>query len=147
DIDRIDHSRLGVEFGANQMLSPPYVLKDGCFNCVDETDDKFHFERWGDDGLGRMEPLWLLKYLPNMPACHIGIFADAQGPNNSLTQAEASGNLVLGEAMRIIGRGNADIMIAGTTGVRIHAVKALHAALWDTLAAGPEDPARRSRPF
>ena len=94
-----------------------------------------------------MEPLWLLKYLPNMPACHIGIIIDARGPNNSITQAEASGNLVLGEAQRVIERGWADVMIAGVTGTRVHEVKSIHAKLWDQLADSPADYSKRSRPF
>ena len=87
-----------------------------------------------------MEPLWLLRYLPNMPACHIGIFADARGPNNSLTLEDASGNLAIGEAAAIIGRGWADVMIAGTTGTRVHPVKPIHALLWDELASGDGPP-------
>ena len=145
DPEQIDHTRLGIEFGANQMLSPPDVLKDAVGACVEE--ETFNYGRWGADGLGGMEPLWLLKYLPNMPACHIAIFADARGPNNSLTHAEASGNLALGEAYRVIVRGSADMMIAGTTGSRIDPTKGLHAALWDQLASSGEDPATWSRPF
>ena len=75
DIAAIDHERLGVDFGANQMFSTPDVLSEGVFRC--DEDRKFNFDRWGDEGLAGMEPLWLLKYLPNMPACHIGIHADA----------------------------------------------------------------------
>jgi 3-oxoacyl-[acyl-carrier-protein] synthase II len=139
--------RLGIDFGANLMLSPPEDLVEACGACVDANDHQFHYERWGDTGMGKMFPLWLLKYLPNMPACHIGIAADARGPNNSITLDEASGNLVLGEASRVIARGHADMMIAGATGTRVHAVKSIHAALWDTLAAAESDPAAAYRPF
>lgn len=149
NMDEIDHQRLGVDFGANLMFSPPEVLRDASWNCINEGDDtyKFQFDRWGDDGLPKMEPLWLLRYLPNMPACHIGISADARGPNNSITLDEASGNLVLGEAIRILRRNAADVMISGTTGTRVHPVKSMHAKMWDELAATPEDPAKRCRPF
>lgn len=147
DLEAIDHERLGVEFGANQMFSPPPVLADSCF--VSTTDGQFDFDRWGNEGLQTMDPLWLLKYLPNMPACHIGIHADARGPNNSLTMAEASGNCVLAEALRIIVRGRADMMVAGSTGSRLHPTKCLHAALWDELADfhGDADPSTWCRPF
>ena len=90
--------RLGVEFGANLMFSPPDELAPACYSCIPEGKDEFKFDDWGGKGLKDMTPLWLLRYLPNMPACHIGIAADARGPNNSLTLDEASGNLVLGEA-------------------------------------------------
>ena len=146
DLDAIDHQRLGIDFGANLMLSPPSVLKDACWACVGEAGE-VHASPWGALGLQNMEPLWLLKYLPNMPACHIGIHADARGPNNSITLDEASGNLALGEAYRVIDRNHADIMIAGTTGTRLHPVQALHSQMWHTLADTPEDPALRCRPF
>lgn len=139
--------RLGVDFGANLMLSPPEDLNDASHACVDEQDHRFHYERWGDTGMAKMFPLWLLKYLPNMPACHIGIAADARGPNNSITLDEASGNLVLGEALRVISRGHADVMIAGATGTRVHAVKSIHAALWDSLGTMTSIPADAYRPF
>lgn len=153
--DAIDHERLGIVFGANQMFSPPEVLSEGLYATDSEgnltvctENGGFRFEQWGRHGIDSMTPLWLLKYLPNMPACHIGIRADARGPNNSLTLAEASGNCALGEAFRIINRGRADMMLCGSTGSRIHAVKCMHAALWDELAEyDDEDPSTWCRPF
>ncbi|GAB4136043.1 MAG: beta-ketoacyl synthase [Planctomycetaceae bacterium] len=157
NLETIDHQRLGVDFGANLMLSPPDVLRDAAWSCVENGDPKreFHFEKWGKggknaegtSGMEKMQPLWLLRYLPNMPACHIGIAADARGPNNSLTMDEASGNLALGEATRVIQRGCSDTMIAGTTGTRIHPVKTIHARFWDPLAESDEPPETWSRPF
>jgi 3-oxoacyl-[acyl-carrier-protein] synthase II len=147
DLEKIDHERLGVEFGANLMLSPPEVLLEGCIACCEEGSNDFQSARWGQSGLTKLEPLWLLRYLPNMPACHISISADARGPSNSLTLDDASGNTVLGEAMRIVLRGDADVMIVGVTGTTLHPIKTLHLALWDDLARTPEAPETRARPF
>lgn len=147
DMATIDNGRVGVDFGANLMSSPPDVLLDAGHNSCDEQH-KFAYERWGLSGEDRfkgMEPLWLLKYLPNMPGCHIGIAVDARGPNNSLTQDEASGGLAIAEAANIIRRDRADVMITGTTGTRLHAVKACQHDKWDVLAAGPAE--TRCRPF
>lgn len=146
-LETINHDRLGIEFGANQMYSPTMDLQDGAFASASDTN-QFQFDEWGGAGLERMDPLWLLKYLPNMPACHIGINADARGPNNSLTMAEATSNNVLAEALGIIRLGRADIMLAGTTGSRVHEVKALHARIWGGLAdCGDAPPATWCRPF
>ena len=60
-----------------------------------------------------VEPIWLLKYLPNMLACHISILIDCQGPSNSITEGDASSNLAITEAARIIARGRAEVMITG----------------------------------
>ena len=149
DLEAIDHQRLGVSFGANLMSSEPEVLKDGARESavIEDGEVVFKEETWGDKGFHKMQPLWLLRYLPNMPACHIGIAIDARGPNNSITLDEASGNMAISEAMSIIQRNRADMMIAGTTGTRVHPVKTSHAVLWDEMASSPADPAARVRPF
>ena len=107
----------------------------------------FEFDRWGGEGLGQMSPLWLLKYLPNMPASHIAIFNDLRGPNNSITHREAAGNLAVGEAFHIIRRRHADRVLAGATGSRIHPYKTLHAIGQFETASGDGPPAEASRPF
>lgn len=148
DLKTINHERLGVEFGANLMLSAPDILNNAVKVCSDHTKDPvLQFDRWGQQGLPAMEPLWLLRYLPNMPACHISIAADARGPSNSLTLDDAAGNTVLGEALRILQRGAADMMITGATGTTLHPIKTLHLALAHELATSPVEPARRARPF
>lgn len=149
DLEAIDHERFGVDFGANLMFSPPEVLQDAAWSVTEKTPagPKFEYDRWGGQGMTVLEPLWLLKYLPNMPACHIGIAVDARGPNNSLTLDDASGNLAVGEASRIIQRDRADVMIAGTTGTKLHPVKTMHAALFKDLARGEGPPETWSRPF
>lgn len=74
---------------------------------------KLDLKKFGDEGLGSLFPLWLLKYLPNMPACHISIFLNLQGYNNTLTTGPSAGLQAVGEAFRIIQRGDADVMLAG----------------------------------
>jgi len=151
DSDSIDRTRLGVDYGADQMFSHPEALFAAASRSTELTEPggeaEFQISRWGASGMGQMEPLWLLKYLPNMPACHIAIAVDARGPNNSLTLAEASGNLAVGEAFRLLVRGSADVMIAGSTGSKLHPIKCLHASMWDELAEGQGDPASWCRPF
>src|SRR5260370_27060185 len=63
--------------------------------------------------MSQLTPLWLLKYLPNMLACHVTIVHELKGPSNTITCADASSHLAIGEAFRTIQRGNADIAICG----------------------------------
>ena len=60
-----------------------------------------------------LTPLWLLKYLPNMLACHVTIIHDTHGPSNTITCGEASSGLSIGESLRVIQRGKADICFCG----------------------------------
>ncbi|MCC6125181.1 MAG: beta-ketoacyl-[acyl-carrier-protein] synthase family protein [Pirellulales bacterium] len=138
--------RTGVSYGSDYMVSLPDDFTEGIGQCTD-GDRRFHFEKWGPEGLKKMNPLWLLKYLPNMPASHIGIYNDLHGPSNSVTSREASSNLALGEAFQIVLRGGAEAMLAGCTGTRLNPSKAMHVALQEELASSDAEPAKASRPF
>ncbi|MEM6655697.1 MAG: beta-ketoacyl synthase N-terminal-like domain-containing protein, partial [Planctomycetota bacterium] len=101
--DTEDPERCGVVLGSDYMLTMPEDYSAAIEKC-NADGGGFEYPRWGGDGLREMNPLWMLKYLPNMPASHIAIYNDFRGPNNSLTMREASGLMALGEAARIIAR-------------------------------------------
>lgn len=143
---KCDPDRSGVVYGSDYMITLPDEYSAGIVDCLDD-ERGFQFSRWGTQGLAKMNPLWLLKYLPNMPASHIAIYNDLRGPNNSLTQREASGNLAIGEAFRVIQRGHADLMVAGATGTRLNPMKAVHAAIGEELATADGDVTKAARPF
>jgi len=144
--ENVDPERVGVSFGSDYMVTLPDDFLEGVKACGGDAGH-FEFDQWAGTGLAKMSPLWLLKYLPNMPASHIGIYNNFCGPSNSITMREASGNLVIGEALEIIIRGNADVMLCGSTGTRLNPSKIVHAAQQEELAAGDGDPAAASRPF
>ncbi|MGD0900098.1 MAG: beta-ketoacyl-[acyl-carrier-protein] synthase family protein [Thermoguttaceae bacterium] len=143
---QLDPDRAGISYGTDFMLSPPDEFVEGVLQCLD-AQSEFHFSRWGAEGMPKMSPLWLLKYLPNMPASHVAIYNDFRGPNNSLTLREAGANAAVGEAFEIIRRSSADAMLCGAAGTRLHAMKTLHAVTQEEVAPGNGDPARVSRPF
>jgi 3-oxoacyl-[acyl-carrier-protein] synthase II len=145
-LGQADPDRTGISFGVDYMLSPPEEFTEGIVQCVDGQSG-FQFPRWGGEGLAKMSPLWLLKYLPNMPASHLAIYNDLRGPNNSVTMREAAANIALGEAFQIIVRGNADAMLVGATGTRLHSMKMVHAFMQEEVAFGNGEPAKASRPF
>ncbi len=93
------------------------------------TDGQFDIRKWGKSGLELVTPLWLLKYLPNMLACHVGIIHDIQGPSNSITCAEASSHLAIAEATQVIARGNADYALAGGAEAKVNPIAILRQCL------------------
>lgn len=142
----LDPDRIGIAFGTDLILSPPGEFVEGIRNCL--TPEKgFEFSRWAVDGMTKMSPLWLLKYLPNMPASHVAIYNDFRGPNNSLTMREAAANAAVGEAFATICRDAADVMVVGATGQWLEAMKIVHATLQEELAGPGLPPAHASRPF
>ena len=145
DLGSIDPDRIGVEFGSDYIATLPDDFVDGVRSCAQGAT--FEFDEWAEQGLPKVTPLWLLKYLPNMPACHVAIYNDLRGPNNSITQREASSNLAVAEATSTIQRGAADFMVTGATGCRVHPLRSVHTVLQEELATDVDDPANACRPF
>jgi 3-oxoacyl-[acyl-carrier-protein] synthase II len=107
-----DPTRVGCQIGAGLISADAEELALAMASATD-SDGQFSFEAWGESGMNNLTPLWLLKYLPNMLACHVTIIHDARGPSNTITCAEASGTLSIGESMRVIERGAADACFSG----------------------------------
>jgi 3-oxoacyl-[acyl-carrier-protein] synthase II len=108
----IPASRMGCHIGAGFVAADIDELTTAMWQSRDD-DGVFDLGAWGSGGMGDLTPLWLLKYLPNMLACHVTIIHDCQGPSNTITCNESSGMLSLGESMRVIRRGAADACLSG----------------------------------
>jgi 3-oxoacyl-[acyl-carrier-protein] synthase II len=102
---------------------------------------------WGEQGLAAIPPLWMLKYLPNMHACHVSILHNAQGPNNSITESDVAGLLALGEAARILRRGQADFFLVGGADSKINPLSMVRQCLFGHLSRRNEPAAQACRPF
>jgi 3-oxoacyl-[acyl-carrier-protein] synthase II len=144
DRAKIDPDRFGVVLGTEMFYGPVEELQDVYRACMNEGH--FRQQRWGQAAMKEMFPLWMLKYLPNMAACHIGIAQDARGPNNTIVMWEVSALLALWEACSIIRRGWADVMIAGAAGTRLHLGQMLYRG-FDKVSRRVNDPSRAPRPF
>lgn len=143
---QFDPERLGVAFGSGRISTRPEDLVEAA-SVSTSPDSGFENTRWGEDSMGRIAPLWLLKRLPNMPACHIAIQHDARGPNNTITSRDASALLALAEGFRVIERGAADAMIVGACSSNIHPVDLTKFNLFEDLSRRDEDPQSACRPF
>jgi len=145
DDAKLDPDRLGVTCGSNMFCPELPELEPGCRAC-DAGGGRFDFNRWGSDGLREVQPLWLLKYLPNMLPAHISITHDARGPSNAIVAGETSGLLAIIEAAEAVARGHADVMITGGASSTI----AMMDWMWHggaRLSRRIDEPHRASRPF
>lgn len=145
-LDADERARFGCVFGSDYMITLPEDFTASVAACRNERGN-FSFGDWAESGLPLLNPLWLLKYLPNMPASHIAIYNDLRGPSNSITGREASGHLAVGEAVMTIQRGSADMMLAGSTGTRVHPMKTVHAIQNEQVMLEGPNPSAWSRPF
>ncbi|MEX2186092.1 MAG: beta-ketoacyl-[acyl-carrier-protein] synthase family protein [Pirellulales bacterium] len=142
--ENVDSDRFGVVYGADMIYCEPEELAAAYRACV--VDGRFDFDRWGGHALAEMYPLWLLKYLPNMAACHVSIALDARGPSNSITLGEVSSLVAIMEATRIIQRGAADVMLAGGASNRLHP-NVMIFRNQSLMSNRRDDPAAACRPF
>jgi 3-oxoacyl-[acyl-carrier-protein] synthase II len=124
----VDPTRIGVDLGAGLISSELDELAPAIVHAT-RPGGEFDYHVYGSEGIPQINPLWLLKYLPNMLACHISILFDCPGPSNTITEAEAASNIAIGEAARIIGRGRADVMITGGADSKIHPLSLVRMSL------------------
>jgi 3-oxoacyl-[acyl-carrier-protein] synthase II len=142
----VDPERLAINLGAGLISCDLVELAPAV--AVSATDGEFDIRKWGTDGLNMVTPLWLLKYLPNMLACHVGIIHDIQGPSNTLTCAEAAGHLAIAEAAQVIARGGSDIALAGGAEAKVNPIVMIRQCLLNRATIeNNDDPATACRPF
>ncbi|TWU27059.1 3-oxoacyl-[acyl-carrier-protein] synthase 2 [Novipirellula galeiformis] len=136
---------IGTVFGSEMLYGPPTELAEAFQKCLDENGDMDE-SRFGEAAMRSVMPLWMLKYLPNMPACHVGIAVNAHGPNNSLVVGDTSGPAALDEAISCLTRRIASCMITGAAGTRINATRLNYRNDLPIAEATPKI-ADASRPF
>ncbi len=142
----IDPTRVAVNIGAGLISCDLVELAPAVAASV--VDGRFDIRKWGRDGLDLVTPLWLLKYLPNMLACHIGIIHDLQGPSNTITCAEASAHLAIAEAAQVIARSDADMALAGGAEAKVNPMVFIRQCLLKRVTTeSNDDPASACRPF
>lgn len=147
DAPIVDSTRFGANIGAG-LICADLVELAGALNTAVDDGGKFSLIKWGEEGMTNLTPLWLLKFLPNMLACHVTIIHDAQAPSNTITCGEASSHLAIGEAFRTIQRGAADVCICGGAETKLHPMAIARHTLWGRLNTDDNDsPHRSSLPF
>ncbi len=119
DPPTIPPDRVGCHIGAGLISAEVNELAAALVTSRKE-DGTFDLAHWGSEGMQNLTPLWLLKYLPNMLACHVTIVHDCQGPSNTITCCEASSGLSIAESRRVILRGDADMCLSGGAEDRIN---------------------------
>ncbi len=146
DLPRENPERVGVVLGTGVVpVDLPEVARLISDACGD--NGKLQVDRLGKRGKEALFPLWVLKYLPNMVAAHVSLIHGAQGPNSTITTACAAGTQAVGEAFRLIARGDADLMLAGGADSRIDPLLLLAYSALGALSPGNRAPAEVSRPF
>lgn len=140
----VDPERFGIVLGADRICGSVEESEEPYRRCM--VEGRFDFGRWGTEGMAASFPLSFLRVLPNMIASHISITHDARGPNNTIHQSEVSSLLAVSEAARVIGRGAADVMMAGGASSQINPFDWARYAITGRVSRAT-DPSAAPRPF
>ncbi len=100
-----------------------------------------------EKGPDRISPFFIPMAIPNLAAGQAAIFFGALGPNFAVSSACATGGHAIGEAWEIIRRGDADVMIAGSSEAGISPALVGGFAAMRALSTRNDEPSRASRPF
>jgi 3-oxoacyl-[acyl-carrier-protein] synthase II len=130
--DRVDASRFGVLVGSG--IGGLETLLE-------------NFETLRTKGPDRVSPFFIPMIIINMASGVIAMRFGAKGPNSSVVTACATGNHAIGEAMRIIERGDADVMIAGGSEAIIVPLTIAGFSQMKAMSTRNDEPTKASRPF
>jgi 3-oxoacyl-[acyl-carrier-protein] synthase II len=143
---KIDPTRLGVYTGSGEGQQDfdrfTQMMIAGLAG-----GDTLDIGRFTRAGLEMLHPIGELEQDPNMPAGHLASLFGAEGPNINCLTACAASSQAIGEAVEIIRRGEADVMISGGTHTMIHPFGVTGFNLLTALSTHNAEPAKASRPF
>ncbi len=98
-------------------------------------------------GPDRVSPFFIPMLIVNMASGVISMRLGAKGPNSSVVTACATGNHAIGDATKIIERGDADLMIAGGSEAIIIPLTIAGFCQMKAMSTRNDDPTHASRPF
>jgi len=132
DMDRIDKNKLGVVLGSG-------------IGGIETLENQFRviFEK----GPSRISPFFIPMMISNMAAGQVSIVFGARGPNETVVTACASGTNAIGDAYRIIQRGDADMVITGGSEAAVTPIAVAGFCSMKALSTRNNDPQGASRPF
>jgi len=132
DLEKEDKERAGVIVGSGI----------GSLRIIEE-EHKVYLK----GGASRISPFLIPSLIINEAAGHIAIKYGFNGPNLAVTTACASGSHAIGDAVRIIQRGDADVMITGGTESCVTHLGIGGFCALKALSLRNDEPEKASRPF
>lgn len=132
DLEKEDRTRIGVVIGSGI----------GSLHTI-EVEHKIMLEK----GPSRMSPFLIPMLIVNEPAGQVAIVFGLKGPNSCVATACASGSHAIGDAFRILARGDADVMVCGGTESCVTATGVGGFCALKALSTRNNEPKKASRPF
>lgn len=141
----LDPLRFGIYTGSGEGQQDFHRFTEMMVAALD--GDQLDMAKFTKRGLETLHPIAELEQEPNMPAAHLASLFNAQGPNVNCLTACAASSQAIGEAVEIIRRGEADVMLSGGAHTMIHPFGVTGFNLLTALSTQNDDPKKASRPF
>ena len=139
----VEHS--GLDLGAEDLERIGVVMGNGGGGLPNDMEATLTMQERG--GM-KVDPFYVSKRLSNMAGGNVAIQFGLLGYNNTVTTACAAGTQAIGDAVEVIRRGAADVMLAGGAEAGICELGLAGFASMRALSTGYNDtPERASRPF
>lgn len=122
---QLQTDRIATVFGSQMFYGPVSELRDAVQRSRDSSG-QHQLALFGDAAMRDILPLWMLKYLPNMPACHVGISIGATGANNTIVSGDVSSTSALIESLGVLARGIADVVVCGGSGTMLDSTRMVY---------------------
>lgn len=145
--DGIDRTRLGIYLGAGEGSIDTENFFEAIIAGYDSENAKMDYAKWTEIASAKLSPQHELEQEPNMPISHIALLAGVRGPTRSCLTACAASTQSVGEAYKIIQRGDADIIIAGGAHSMIHPLGITGFNRLTALSTNNDNWQTASRPF
>ena len=100
-----------------------------------------------DKGPKRVSPFFIPMMIANMGSGQISMTFGAKGPNSTVVTACATGTNSIGDAYKLIQRGDADVMICGGAEATIRPTGVAGFCALRAMSTGNDEPEKASRPF
>jgi 3-oxoacyl-[acyl-carrier-protein] synthase II len=142
---KFDPTRFGVYLGSGEGQQDFYSFTRMMSHALE--GENLNVAAFTREGLETLHPMSELEQEPHMPASHMASMFNAQGPNANCLTACAASSQAIGEAVELIRRGEADIMLSGGTHSMIHPFGVTGFNLLTALSTRNDEPQKASRPF
>jgi 3-oxoacyl-[acyl-carrier-protein] synthase II len=141
----VDPLRLGVFLGCGEVFPDFIPFAEATSKAF--RDDRFEMNRFLKEYSREASPEGDMLFEPGIAVSQIAGLLNAQGPYMNITNACVSSSSAIGEALQVIRRGDADVIMAGGAHSMIHPMGITGFHRLSTLSTRNEDPQRASRPF
>jgi len=145
--DGIDRTRMGIYLGAGEGSANSEVFFGALVAAWDTEKQQMDWRRWAEFTAAGMDAMNELEQESNMPSAHIAMMTGARGPVRTCLTACAASTQAAGEAMMMIRRGDADVVIAGGAHSMIHPLGQAGFNRLTALSTRNDTPETASRPF